>query len=308
MPSRFRRAPIVSCTTGRRSALVVAALLAMISVSTAPAANAAAAAACDVSAAVARVLPAVVKILAVRVVRENGEPSGIEYFVGTGMIIDPSGIVVTNQHVIQDAAVVRVTFQDKTQTPAYLVAAAALVDLALLKVEVHKPLPALSFADSDKLQIGQPVIAVGNPIGVGTSVSTGSVSAVNRNLMRSPFDDYIQTDASINPGNSGGPLLDCNGNIVGINTALLSNNQTLGSIGLGFALPANDVKFIAGKLRQPELRAKLDRTASSGPGRTPGHPVQAARRVRRTCHQRVPGQPCRAGIARSRRHRDRYLR
>ena len=114
--------------------MVVAALLAMISVSTAPAANAAAAAACDVSAAVARVLPAVVKILAVRVVRENGEPSGIEYFVGTGMIIDPSGIIVTNKHVIKDAAMIRVTFQDRSQVTAQLIAAADLADLALLKV------------------------------------------------------------------------------------------------------------------------------------------------------------------------------
>ena len=233
-----------------KSAPVVAALLA-ITVWCVPAANAAAPAACDVPHAVAHALPAVVKILAVRGVTENGQPSGIQYFVGTGVIIDPSGIIVTNQHVIQDAAVVRVTFQDKTQVPTYLLGAATLVDLALLKVDVQKPLPSLSFADSDKLQIGQPVIAVGNPIGVGTSVSTGSVSAVNRNLMRTPFDDYIQTDASINPGNSGGPLLDCDGNVVGINTALLSNNTTLGSIGLGFALPANDVKFIAGKLRQP---------------------------------------------------------
>jgi serine protease Do len=119
--------------------------------------------------------------------------------------------------------------------------AARSKDLALLKVDIDKPLQTLSFSDSNKPRIGQPVIAVGNPIGVGTSVSTGSVSAVNHDLMRTPFDNYIQTDASIDPGNSGGPLLDCNGNVVGINTALLSNNKTLGSIGLGFALPSNDV-------------------------------------------------------------------
>ncbi len=244
------RAPTIRHAAGLKSALVVAALLA-VTVWWMPAANAAAPAGCDVPRAVTHALPAVVKILAVRGVNENGRPSGIQYFVGTGIIVDPSGIIVTNQHVIQDAAVVRVTFQDKTQVPAYLLGAATLVDLALLKVDVHKPLPTLSFADSDKLQIGQSVIAVGNPIGVGTSVSTGSVSAVNRNLMRTPFDDYIQTDASINPGNSGGPLLDCDGNVVGINTALMSNSKTLGSIGLGFALPSNDVKFIAGKLREP---------------------------------------------------------
>jgi len=245
-----RQTPSVRHGKRVKSALIAGALLA-ITAWWAPAANAAAPLACNVPAAVAHALPAVVKILAVRGVGENGKPSGIQYFVGTGIIIDSSGLIVTNQHVIQDAAVVRVTFEDKTQVPAHLVAAATLIDLALLKVDVDKPLPTLSFADSDKLQIGQPVIAVGNPIGVGTSVSTGSVSAVNRNLMRTPFDDYIQTDASINPGNSGGPLLDCNGNVVGINTALLSNNTTLGSIGLGFALPSNDVKFVASKLRQP---------------------------------------------------------
>ena len=250
MPRASRPSSIVRRASGVRCALTAAALFAL-AVWIAPAATAAAPPACDVPAAVAHALPAVVKILAVRGVTENGKPSGIQYFVGTGIIIDASGLIVTNQHVIQDAAVVRVTFQDKMQVPAYLVGAATLVDLALLKVDVDKPLPTLAFADSDKLRIGQPVIAVGNPIGVGTSVSTGSVSAVNRNLMRTAFDDYIQTDASINPGNSGGPLLDCDGNVVGINTALLSNSTTLGSIGLGFALPSNDVKFIAGKLRQP---------------------------------------------------------
>lgn len=243
MPRAFRH-------VHRAIRLAVAALPAMAM--NAPAASAGIPAACDVPAAVAHALPAVVKILAIRGVTEHGKPSGIEYFVGTGVIIDRSGLIITNQHVIEDAAVVRVTFQDETQAPAYLVAAATLMDLALLKVDADRPLPTLSFADSDKLRIGQPVIAVGNPVGVGTSVSTGSVSAVNRDLMRTPFDDYIQTDASINPGNSGGPLLDCNGNVVGINTALLSNSKSLGSIGLGFALPSNDVKFIANKLREPD--------------------------------------------------------
>jgi serine protease Do len=110
----------------------------------------------------------------------------------------------------------------------------------------------LQFADSDALRVGQPVIAIGNPINVGTSVSTGSVSAVNRNLMRTPFDDYIQTDAAINPGNSGGPLLDCSGKVVGMDTALLSNNSAQGSIGLGFALPSNGVKTVVRMLQDPK--------------------------------------------------------
>jgi serine protease Do len=176
----------------------------------------------------------------------------IEHSVGTGFIISPDGLIATNQHVIRGAIGLRVTFADKTQATAHLVAAAALQDIALIKVDVSRKLPTLQFADSDALQVGQPVIAIGDPINVGTSVSTGSVSAVNRNLMRTPFDDYIQTDAAINPGNSGGPLLDCSGKVVGMNTALLSNNPAQGSIGLGFALPSNGVKSVARMLLDPK--------------------------------------------------------
>ncbi|HEX4173474.1 MAG TPA: trypsin-like peptidase domain-containing protein, partial [Acetobacteraceae bacterium] len=176
----------------------------------------------------------------------------VEVFVGTGSIIEPSGIIITNKHVIEGAALIRVTFHDKSEVPAQLIAAASLVDLALLKVNVPEPLPVLRFGNSDALKIGEPVIAIGNPLGLGTSVSTGVVSAVNRDLMRSPFDDFIQTDATINPGNSGGPLLDCAGDMIGVNTALLSNSKVLGSIGLGFALPSNEADFVANKLRNPE--------------------------------------------------------
>jgi serine protease Do len=119
-------------------------------------------------------------------------------------------------------------------------------------VDVPRPLPTLQFANSDALKLGQPVIAVGNPLGLGTSVSTGVVSALNRDLMRTPFDNFIQTDASINPGNSGGPLLNCADEMIGVNTALLSNNKALGSIGLGFALPSNIAKFVSSKLDHPE--------------------------------------------------------
>ena len=227
---------------------------------------------CDASSVVAQALPAIVNITVVRVGGPEGEaitPEGkpakaesesakastdghIAVFVGTGSVIDPSGIIVTNKHVIQGAAMIKVTFSDKSTARAELIAAASLVDLALLKVDVPRPLPTLQFANSDVLKLGQPVIAVGNPLGLGTSVSTGVVSALNRDLMRSPFDDYIQTDAAINPGNSGGPLLDCAGEIVGVDTALLSNNKTLGSIGLGFAMPSNVAKFVAGKLSNQE--------------------------------------------------------
>ena len=212
---------------------------------------------CDVQGVVAHALPAIVNISVVRVLgaTESGKPTPehFEVFVGSGAIIDPSGIIVTNKHVIQDGAIIRVTFQDRSQVGAQLIEAANLVDLAVLKVDVGHPLPTLSFGNSDALRIGQPVIAIGNPLGVGTSVTTGVVSGVNRNLMRSAFDDYIQTDASINPGNSGGPLLDCTGHIVGVDTALYSNNSLLGSIGLGFAQPANDVNFVVSMLRNPAM-------------------------------------------------------
>jgi serine protease Do len=252
---------------GRRSCAFFAAVIVAGGLGFGPDAKATAPNGCDVPAVVARALPAVVNIRNVGLAhpelvniqdanavqaRDSGDTS-LEYSVGTGVIIDPDGLIVTNQHVVRDAISVQVTFGDKTQVPAYLVAVAALQDIALLKVDLPKKLPTLSFGDSDALQVGQPVIAIGNPINVGTSVSTGSISAVNRNLMRTPFDDYIQTDAAINPGNSGGPLLDCSGKVIGIDTALLSNNPSQGSIGLGFALPANNVRYAVTALQNPKV-------------------------------------------------------
>lgn len=234
---------------------------------------------CDVADVVAHALPAIVNITVVKVLPTHGEPEGVanqadnmtgvstppptsptdeparphfETFVGSGSIINASGIIITNKHVIQDAAIITVRFSDGTEAPAQLIAAARLVDIAMLKVNLPRPLPTLAFGDSEALRIGETVIAVGNPLGLGTSVSVGVVSARGRNLMSSPFDDYIQTDASINPGNSGGPLLDCAGRIVGINTALLSNSKVLGSIGIGFALPADEAQFVAMHLLNPQ--------------------------------------------------------
>jgi serine protease Do len=213
---------------------------------------------CDTAHIVARSLPAIVNITAVKVLAAgNAAPDKpaaeqFEVFVGSGVIIDPAGIIVTNKHVIKDSAMIRVTFHDRSQRQAQLIAAGDLVDLAVLKVDVPKPLPILRFANSDAVRVGQKVIAIGNPLGLGTSVSTGVVSALDRNLMRSPFDDYIQTDATINPGNSGGPMLDCDGNVIGIDTALLSNSKVLGSIGIGFAMPSNVVKYVASRLIDPQ--------------------------------------------------------
>jgi serine protease Do len=254
---------------------LLASAMAAAAASQTPASAAMAPGTCDAASVVARDLPAIVNITVVKVGKgEDGSivrsaaahtadkpgPEHIEVFVGSGSIIDPSGIIITNKHVIQGAALIRVILSDKTEVPAQLIAASSLVDIALLKIDMPKPdndkppppLPTLQFANSDKAQLGQPVIAIGNPLGLGTSISTGVISALNRDLMRTPFDDFIQTDASINPGNSGGPLIDCAGDMIGVNTALLSNNKLLGSIGLGFAMPSNSAKFVASKLMHPE--------------------------------------------------------
>jgi serine protease Do len=231
---------------------------------TARPAHAAAPAGCNAADAVAHALQAVVNIWVVKVI--NGEAAGggpydqLDVEVGTGFIIDPNGIIVTNQHVIQNAAIIRVTFDDHTQVGAKLIIAAALVDLALLKVDPPNPpgtdhpaaLSTVRFGDSDTLAIGQSVFAIGNPLGVGISVSSGVISAVDRDLMRTPFDNFLQTDAAINPGNSGGPLIDCNGDVIGIDTALYSNNNRLGSIGLGFALPSNTANMVVKHLLDPK--------------------------------------------------------
>jgi serine protease Do len=252
---------MITRTNAKRIALAAAATMGLAAMGSAASPAATPGDGCDSAVVVAHALPAIVNITVVKVIRGTDaapdKPNDPHFavFVGSGAVVDPSGIIVTNKHVIQDAAMIRVTLQDKSQLPAQVTAVAGLVDLAVLKVTAPERLPTLHFANSDAVAVGQPVIAVGNPLGIGTSVSTGVVSAVNRDLMRTPFDDFIQTDASINPGNSGGPLLDCAGKVIGLNTALMSNNSVLGSIGLGFAMPANDVTFVLGMLRQPVFTA-----------------------------------------------------
>jgi serine protease Do len=165
---------------------------------------------------------------------------------GSGFIIDPSGLIVTNYHVVQGAWEIEVGFHDGTRALAHLVKATQLVDVAMLKVDVGHPLPALPWGDSDKLQVGDRVYAMGDALGVGISVSGGLVSALHRNIEASPYDDFIQTDAAINHGNSGGPLFNTKGEVVGINTALLS--PTNGSSGLGFAIPSRSAQIIIDRL------------------------------------------------------------
>jgi serine protease Do len=170
----------------------------------------------------------------------------IKSSAGSGFICDPSGVIVTNWHVVDGAYEIFVTFSDGTRVKADLLNAARIVDIALLKVDVGHKLPAVKWADSSKVQIGDPVLAIGNPLGVGESVTAGIVSALNRNIMDTPYDDFIQTDAAINHGNSGGPLFDMTGALIGINTALISTTSS--SAGLGFAIPANDGHSVVERL------------------------------------------------------------
>jgi serine protease Do len=167
--------------------------------------------------------------------------------VGTGFIIDAAGWIVTNYHVAGKADSITVTLTDGRKLPAKLMGGDEKTDLALLKVESDKALPYVEFGDATKVRVGQPVMAVGNPFGLGGTVTTGIVSARGRDIHSGPFDDYIQTDAAINRGNSGGPLFDINGKVIGINTAIFS--PTGGNIGLGFAIPSSLAEPVVGQLK-----------------------------------------------------------
>jgi serine protease Do len=168
--------------------------------------------------------------------------------LGSGFVIDASGIVVTNNHVIADANEVTVIFTDGQKLKAEIIGKDQKVDVAVLRVKPEKPLKAVKFGDSDKARVGDWVIAVGNPFGLGGSVTAGIVSARNRNIDSGPYDNYIQTDAAINKGNSGGPLFNLDGDVIGINTAILSPSG--GSVGIGFATPANTVQPVIEQLQK----------------------------------------------------------
>ncbi|MGO9701884.1 MAG: Do family serine endopeptidase [Xanthobacteraceae bacterium] len=168
--------------------------------------------------------------------------------LGSGFVIDPSGVVVTNNHVIADADEINVILNDGTKLPAELIGRDTKSDLALLRVHTDKPLKAVKFGDSDKLRLGEWVIAIGNPFSLGGTVTAGIVSARNRDINSGPYDNYIQTDAAINRGNSGGPLFNLNGDVIGVNTAIISPSG--GSIGIGFAVPSNSAVAVISQLRQ----------------------------------------------------------
>ena len=168
--------------------------------------------------------------------------------LGSGFIIDPSGYVVTNNHVVANADKVTVIFQDGTRHPAKVIGRDSKTDLALLKIKVDHPLPYVSWGDSNAEQVGDWVLAVGNPFGLGGTVSSGIISARGRDIHSGPYDDYLQLDAAINRGNSGGPTFNLSGQVVGINTAIYSPNG--GSVGIGFAIPSSLAKPVIDQLRE----------------------------------------------------------
>jgi len=156
--------------------------------------------------------------------------------LGSGFVIDPSGLIVTNNHVIANAEQITVTLSDDTALQAQVIGRDAVTDLALLKVDAKTPLPAASWGDASKTRVGDWVLAIGNPFGLGGTVTAGIISATARDIHSGPYDDYLQTDASINRGNSGGPMFNLSGEVIGINTVIYSPSG--GSIGIGFAIPS----------------------------------------------------------------------
>ncbi|MBW8269538.1 DegQ family serine endoprotease [Caldovatus sp. SYSU G05006] len=174
--------------------------------------------------------------------------------LGSGFIVDASGIVVTNNHVIDGADEINVILHDNTTLRAEVVGTDPSTDIAVLRVKPEQPLTAVAFGDSDTAEVGDWVLAIGNPFGLGGSVTAGIISARGRDIRAGRYDDFIQTDAAINRGNSGGPLFNLKGEVIGINTAIYSPSG--GSIGIGFAIPSNLAKNIVAQLREPPHRVR----------------------------------------------------
>jgi serine protease Do len=205
------------------------------------------------SAVVQNATPAVVNIATwkVRPAANPGDAPRRVKTYGSGFIIDPTGVIVTNKHVIDGALDIKVLLSDGNVASARLLAVAEMIDLAILKVIVDQPLPALKWGNSEALRVGNAVLAIGNPLGLGLSVSAGIVSALNRDIQESPFDNFIQTDAAINHGNSGGPLVDLDGKVVGVDTALYNPDEAGGFIGIGLAIPSDTARFVVNRLLDP---------------------------------------------------------
>ena len=180
---------------------------------------------------------------------ESGKPQPhMATGLGSGFIVDPSGYVVTNNHVVDGPSDVKVRLDDDSVYPAKIVGTDAQTDLALLKIDAKRLLPAVDFGDSDKAEVGDWVMAVGNPFGLGGTVTAGIISARGRSIDAGPYDDFLQIDAPINQGNSGGPLFSMDGQVIGVNAAIYSPNG--GSVGIGFAIPSNMAKAVIAQLKE----------------------------------------------------------
>ncbi len=173
---------------------------------------------------------------------------------GSGFILDPSGIIVTNNHVVGHADRIIVSLVDGTELPAKLIGTDELTDIAVIKVNAGHPLPAVAFGDSRAMEVGDWIMAAGNPFGLGGSITAGIISARGRDIGAGPFDDFLQIDAPINPGNSGGPTFNMDGQVIGINTAIVSPGG--GSVGIGFAIPA---ALAAPVVQQLRSHGRIDR-------------------------------------------------
>lgn len=180
---------------------------------------------------------------------ENGEGNTpLSESLGSGFIIDGNGYIITNNHVVDKAESISITLSDDTKTEARVIGKDPKTDLALIKIETKRPLNAVKFGDSDKIRVGDWVLAIGNPFGLGSSVTAGIVSAKSRDIKSGPYDSFIQTDASINQGNSGGPMFNLQGEVIGISSAIFST--TGASQGVGFAIPANLAGWVISQLKE----------------------------------------------------------
>ena len=177
-------------------------------------------------------------------------PQGTMFIEGSGFVIDPSGLILTNRHVIAGAYKITVNLPELPPMTAKAEFISPQLDLAILKVEADKPLPAVKLGDSDTVKVGDRVLLIGNALGLRRALSTGVISALNADIGDTMYDHYFQTDGALNHGNSGGPMFDLKGEVVAIDTALISSPGNTGSIGIGFAMPINDAKFIVDQFRK----------------------------------------------------------
>ena len=198
---------------------------------------------------------------------QGNVPFSGHYNVGSGIIVSQEGHILTNHHVIKNAQEIMVKLHEGEELSARLLGVDDKTDLALLKIKPTQKLQEASLGDSDEVDVGQWVIAIGSPFGLANSVSVGIISAKARDLKEGPFDEYLQTDASINPGNSGGPLANTKGVVIGVNTAIFSSGSRAWSLGIGFAIPINQAKAVIDSLRHKgyPVRGRLGAAISAVP-------------------------------------------